>query len=333
MTKTNQDDLDWLLGNERLKKNAVRHLVVNHEIPKYIFGYSPLAAESAKNFILSKSFPSYNNQILHKEQTLLSREVGFIRQRLDLVSKVNIFDVAETTGNSSLPFIFELLEHDLMGKYIPITPNKAVNETAINTLKKLVKEVLLPDFETDVISADAEVNSFKSLVLDSVDKSMSSNDYINLFLLTGSRLGNSDNPRRMLQNIYDSMCEGDCLAILQGLYRSGSQDDIISDYNSIVQNDNVLMLQKSLGHAINPGAEFEVFWDDGEIPGLVFGIKSSSQNNILEAELKDGEMITLFRSSRFRELMLREIIIEAGFHIIDIAYDRNMDHGLFFVEK
>ncbi len=335
MPTTNRDniDLDWLLRNERLKKNAVRHLMVDHEVPKYVFGYSPLAAESAKNFILSKSFPSHDNQILHNELTLLSREVSFIRQRLDLVSRVNIFDVAETTGNSSLSFIFELLEHDLMGKYIPITPNTDVNDIAIDTLKKLVKGMLLPDFETDSIIADAEINSFKSLVLDAVDKSMNINDYINLFLLTGSRLGNSDNPRRMLQNIYDSMCEGDCLVILQGLHRLGSEDAVVSDYNSILRRDNVLMLQKSIGQSISTGADFEVFWDDAEIPGIVLGIKASSQANSLEADLKEGQMIALFRSSRFREMMLREIILEAGFHIVDIAYDRNMDHGLFFLEK
>ena len=326
-------DLGWLLGNSRLKKNVSRSLVENHEIPKYVFGYSPMAAESAKNFILSKSFPSYNNQILHKEQTLLSREVSFIRQRLDLVSKVNIFDVSETSGNSSLPFIFELLEFDMMGKYVPVTPNREVNQIAINTLKKLVKEVLLPDFATEAVLADAEVGSFKSLVMDTVDKTIPINDYINLFLLTGSRLGNSHEPQKMLLNIYNSMNEGDCLAVLQGLFRSGSEDSIVSDYSSIVTNGNVLMSQKSVGQLINPDAKFEIFWDDRDIPGIVFGVKSNDNNNLLEADLPNDKMITLMRSSRFREMMLREMILKAGFNIIDIAYDKHMDHGLFFLEK
>jgi hypothetical protein len=335
MSTTNPEklNLSWLLDNNRLKKSVVRNLVQNQEVPKYVFGYSPMAAQSAKNFILSKSFPSYTNQILHKEQTLLSREVSFIRQRLDLVSKVNIFDVSETSGNSSLPFIFELLEYDMMGKYTPVTPNQEVNQIAIDTLKRLVKEVLLPDFETESILADAEISSFKSLVMDTVDKTIPINDYINLFLLTGSRLGNSHEPQKMLQNIYDSMNEGDCLAILQGLYRSGSEDTIVSDYSSIISNDDVLMSQKLVGQLINPEAKFEVFWDDQDVPGVIFGVRSSSAENLFEANLKENQTITLMRSSRFREMMLRDIILKSGFNIIDIAYDKNMDHGLFFLEK
>lgn len=330
--KNTQTKLDWINNNPRIKKSISYHLNNGSEIPQMVFGYSPVAAEEAANFISTKMLPSDINSIVYKEKGLLSREVNFIRQRLDRVSKINFYDVAETSGDSSLPFIYELIEADLLYKYIPVTPNKEVNDLAIEKVGDFVTQAMLGKIKYDSILADSEVVDFKTQVID-ISKEMQIDNFLNLFVLSGSRLGNSHNPERMLQNIYSSMNEGDYLAVVQGLYRQGIEDLIVSDYQSIVDQEGNLMMQKIIAEELNPGGEHHVFWEDSINPGVRFGTKVQKNENGLGKDLADGQYVNLFKSNRFKETELREMILKTGFSFVDIAYDKNMDHGLFFLEK
>ena len=328
----NKTKLDWINNNPRIKKSISYHLSSGSEIPQMIFGHSPVAAEEAANFITTKMLPSDINSIVYKEKGLLSREVSFIRQRLDRVSKINLFDVAETSGDSSLPFIYELIENDLLYKYVPVTPNKDVNDLAIEKVKDFVTQAMLGKINYDSILADTETVDFKTQVIN-MSKEMEVNDFLNLFVLSGSRLGNSHKPERMLHNIYASMDEGDYLAIVQGLYRQGIEDLIVSDYQNIVDQEGSLMMQKIIAEELNPGGEHKVFWEDSANPGIRFGTNVQNSSSDIAKDLAQGQYINLFRSNRFKEVKLRDMILKAGFSFVDIAYDKNMDHGLFFLEK
>jgi len=92
-----ENKFDWIKKNSRLEHLLNYNLNRISEIPHFVYGYAPTAATSISEFVSSKMMPSSENFILHKEKGLLSREAGFIRQRLDQVSKINIFDISETS--------------------------------------------------------------------------------------------------------------------------------------------------------------------------------------------------------------------------------------------
>jgi hypothetical protein len=323
-------DTNWM--NSNISTFIENYIFKHNEIPVHMYWYSPQMTNIWQNSYQKRIFPGGHNQILYKEKGLLCREVPFIRQRLEYFSKVNIFDVAETMGDSSLPMIFELLESENMGKYVPVTPSSSANQVAINVLKRFVANSGLKDLNTDSIVADIEIADFKeelNQVIDRHDK-----DQINLFTLMNSRLGNSLDPERMLKNLYKSMNEGDYLAILQGLYRSGTENLLVADYKNLYDNWETPNIDPGLMDMLAPSFRIQTYWDETEkFKGIKSKVFIDKPTTINQLEIQAEQSIIMFRSQRFVEDNLRKIITNSGFSLVDIAYDKDMDNGLFFLQK
>lgn len=317
----------WLTPN--LLNQVAYNLHYHREIPDWIGYYTPAIVDVLSSFQMKKMIPHEGNQILYREKGLLTRGVASIARRTNS-HKINLFDIAETTGESILPLIYDLIEEDLLYQYIPVTCSYALNEVAIERLTLFCLNARLPVLKHDAIVAEPEISDFRPLVIDSILDSPDTTH--NVFLLNNSRLGNSLEPIKMLSNIYRSMDQGDNLMIVQGIYRSGVEATLLADYRSMFSDPVYMQNDIEMAAQISQETDFQVTWDS-TISGVKLSFKTVADTKFAGVDLTSGEEITLFRSVRFQENTLRQMFREVGFKILDIAYDDEMDNALFFLEK
>jgi hypothetical protein len=322
---------NWV--NVNLANQIARNIHQKSEFPDIVTFYSPDVAQSMSNSMEWEILPSDENRLLHSSKGLLSRDAEFIYKRLDRFSKVNLIDMAETTGDSSLPLILELIQGEKMSKYIPATPNQTINDLAIRRLRLFAINIRSSLKSSESIIADLEVSDFKTLALDAL-RSDEMEDTGNLFIMMNSRLGNSPNPQLMLKNVYNTMSQGDFFVLLQGIYRSGSEDILASDYGNLYTTPGSFIVAKSILTQFNPEPEYISYWEDSDkFMGVKVKVKVAQDISIAGAEIATNQEIDVFTSHRFDESRLKNMLKTTGFKIIDVAYDETMDHGLFFMEK
>jgi hypothetical protein len=213
--------------------------------------------------------------------------------------------------------------------YVPVTQNRHLNDSVINKLKLFMMSLGLSNFKTDSIIANLDLQTFTTRPVNK-GKSSRNLEVSNLFLLTNSTLGNFINPERVLTNIYRSMENGDSLVIVQGLYRPGSEDQLVDDYRNLMPSLKPFI---DVGHSINADAEIYTSWEDKDFTGVKMVFRMDEETEFAGVTLKEKQKITLFRSTRFKEWELKKLFIRIGFKIISIAYDEYMDNGLFFLRK
>jgi uncharacterized SAM-dependent methyltransferase len=260
--------------------------------------------------------------------SLLQQEIDLIYQRIDGYDHFNIFDLGVTNGISTLPFVLELLQEDRLKGYIPVTGNISMNEHAINNLRAFTLMSMLPGFETSHIVKEPETTSFREDIL-AVEGDRSTT--ANLFLLMNSGLGNYINPSATLKNIYDSMGNGDHLAVIQGVYKSGSEDLLVADYLNIF---DYMRDTKGIALMLNPDAQFNVFWDDQiDQKGIKIDFNIDEPVEFGQTSFETGDNITILRSRRFTSYELEEMFKSVGFRVVTISYDNTANSALFLVAK
>lgn len=298
-------------------------------VPRGLLQHS-IDQASYDDFHLLKMLPD-GHQITYHEKGLLCREVSFIKNRINLFQhqKINVFDLWDTNGETTLPFISDLIESNALGKYVPITANGVMNQHAIQNLRKFSLLAGYPNFKYDQITVDIEQQSFRPLIREVVREE--EGDFANLFLLMESCLGNFVNPGLVLKNIFDSMERGDYLAILQGIHNPGNEDRLVYDYRHL---STVMADTHFISGLLNPNYNLIVDWDDQpSLHGLKMTIKIDQPVTIASVTLATDDIIEVFRSSRHEDNNLRKIFREVGFQLVDVAYDESMDHALYFCSK
>jgi Histidine-specific methyltransferase, SAM-dependent len=312
-----------------IKTALLSDLYKTREISDNYSYYSPSIAISLNEFEADKSVAPL---IIRKEKGLQADLLDYITRMLDY-NKYVLFDLAETNGLSSLPFVHQLLiEEDRLARYVPVTPNPLLNRFAISNLEQYISTVRLPEkrsLQSEYVNVDLELYNFADEAL-YIEKQVQEEDTGSLFLLLNSRLGNSTNPRRMLKNIYDSMSSNQYLIVLQRIYRDNIEDMIVSDYRRVL-NDAVLGIEE-IAPLLSPDFNTFVRWDE-QISGVKVGITSNTDSQFEEVSIKRHEEITFFRSVSFLEEELRNLFKTTGFTIRHIVYDDCMDHGLFLLRK
>lgn len=302
-----------------------------NEIPRTIYQASP-NTNSFEAFHLEKTLPSKLNTLLYKEKGLLSREVSFISQRLSSATKVNVFDLYDATfEGSAMPFILELIEDEQLGKYIPVTPCVVMNDYAIKKMEAAIINYDLPPSSSDSILIDVEYDDFRSHIrtVISNDDGTIDQGQVNLFIIMSSNLGNFIDPSVALKNIFNSMGTGDYLAILQGIYKAGSEDALVRDYSNIAYTMEDTM---HVSNTLSGGEGVKVIWDEID-RAVKFKIKLDRPMSMGKVELDQGREITTFRTSRYQDNELRKTFMDIGYKIVDTAYDESMNNGLYFLEK
>jgi uncharacterized SAM-dependent methyltransferase len=319
-----QQSIPWLTPN--LVHSANHTLSTLKELPRRIPEFAP---------DLSNLDESYNNKILpdiskvtSSEMSLLQQEIEIIYRRIEGYQNFNVFDVGFTNGISTLPFILELLQQNQLNQYIPVTGNPQMNKHAITNLKAFSLMSVLPNFKTSSILHEPEMSSFRDeVVAVQGDREKTAN----LFVIMSSVLGNYINPQQILKNVYDSMGTGDYIAVVQGVYKTGSEDLLIADYTHML---TFMRDTQDIARVMNPDAQFKVFWDDQpDHQGIKISFNIDEPVLFGQSQFDTGEEITLMRSRRFTTHELEKLFTDTGFHTVSISFDSTENSALFFASK
>ena len=311
-------------------KLIATHLAIHSEIPDFLYWYSDKIVESFGAFSEKRLVPTDSNSHIFNEKGLFSREISPLRTRLDRFTKINVFEISEVIADTCLPLIFELAENRKLGYYVPVSGQAKLNEMARDRILDLNEQCNFK-IQSQIITVEPELFSFKAQINDVVRNQ--NTNFANLFVLAGSRLGNSINPKQYLKNIYDSMSEGDYFSILQAIYSPGNEADIVLDYEEIMIDQSNSGLDDLLDETVFPSKKMYFKWDEEKVNGVRVYSKADKDGEIFGTEIKEGQEITRFRSTRFPEMVLRKMFKEIGFKIIDISFDEHENYALFFLEK
>jgi uncharacterized SAM-dependent methyltransferase len=318
--------------------NKIGPFLANHqEIPDLFGYYSPEIVSDYQNVYLKKMVPSDNNNIIHQELDLLDSGVESVKIRLNSYDNVNIFDLASTTGDSTLPLIFELLEQEKNVKYIPITANKLLNDFAQKNVLEFSQQPQKNKLETADIRCELEFHDCRSEVLD-ILKDVDNYTNANLFLLLDSRLGNSLSPFNFLTNIHKSMGQGDYLVLIQSIFRSGTEDMLVADFNNLASQTDSFRPTKDFSKMFSQDpSSTSMIWVEGksklEVGSIQCKVKVDSDKTVFGVDFSAGDDVGIFRSSRFERYNLEKMIRSTGFKIMEISFDSNDDNALFFLKK
>lgn len=319
-----QQQLPWLTPT--IVTSAAHMLSVQKELPRRIPEFAPDISNLDESYN-TKILPDLS-QIISSEMSLLQQEIEIIYQRVSGYENFNVYDLCVTNGISTLPFILELLQRDQLKKYIPVTGNPHMNTHAINNLRAFTLMSTLPPFEAQSILHEPEFGNFRDQVI-SVQGDRETT--ANLFILMSSVLGNYVHSQALLKNIYDSMGKGDYLAVIQGVFKSGSEDLLVADYTNLLTH---MRDTQDIARVLNPDAQFKTYWDDRENQtGVKIAITIDEPVLFGQAQFDSGDEITIFRSRRFTSVELENMFHAVGFQTISISFDSTANSALYFVTK
>ena len=307
-------------------KLIANHIASKSEIPDFLYWYSDKIVESFGDFSEKRIVPSDSNSYIFNEKGLLSREISPLKTRLDRFTKINVFEISEVIADTCLPLIFDLAQSRKLGYYVPVSGQSKLNELARDRILSLNEQCNFK-IESQIITVEPELFSFKAQVNDVVRHQKT--NFANLFVLAGSRLGNSISPQKYLKNIFDSMTEGDYFAVIQAIYNPGNEMGIVDDYEEIMTGQSNSGLDDVLDEAVFPSKNMYFEWDEEKVTGVRVYSKADKDGEIFGAQIKEGQEITRFRSSRFPEMVLRKMFKEIGFKIIDISFDEHENYAMF----
>jgi hypothetical protein len=325
-----------ILLPEKVINQSLYSFYDNLELPDWIHYYHPNAAKGVAGFHEKKMIPSSQNTIFYKENALLLDQAEYLVQRLSHYDRVNIYEIFEVSGISSLPFTVNLLETGQLHKYIPVTVTNLHNQHAIAKFKE--STLSLPQaskVKYDSLQLNIETSSFNSLVVEITSQDEQAKlRSANVFLLMNSYLGNSLYPQRILKHLYESMLEGDYLVIAQGIYTNNIEDQLVHNYSNIFAKEGMMVSEKELAKKFSSNPKLDVIWDDSEDnPGVRLAVKVEKDTQFFGIDVAEGSVVKLFRSQRFIEHNLKKMIQSVGFRLVNVTYGDDMDNGLYFAVK
>jgi hypothetical protein len=302
------------------------------EIPDSIHSYHPQALTDLKNEnkYLAQASNFGEKFLLAQKSSLISREAGYIANRLKRYQKINFINLHQYGLKDSLDLITPLLEQGRLAKYIMAGLLDTINQEWISIAKTHASNYNI-NLEAHSIQANFDMHNYLSKIRSLIDVN---EDHTNLFFLGESALGNYLNPARMLKNICDSMNCGDYLAISQDVYKPNSESFWIGNYiNFLTPKDN-FTVSKKFANDLSQDCPIDVVWEEKNgFRGVKFRIEIQEPVRFAGVNLKEKQQVDILRCTRFTERELKKMALSLDFRIIQIIYGDSMDTALLILEK
>ena len=302
------------------------------EIPDSIHSYHPQVVATLKNEnkYLAQACNPEQKFLLTEKSSLISREAGYIANRLKRYQKINFVNLHPYGLKDSLDLINPLLEQGRLAKYIMAGQSDTINREWIS-IAKIYASNYNTDLQADSIEANFDMHSYHSKIhsLTAV-----SEDSTNLFFLGESALGNYLNPARMLRNICDSMNCGDYLVVSQDIHKPNTESFWIGNFiNFLTPKDN-FMVSKKFADDLSQDCPIDVIWEEkNDFRGVKFRVEIQEPLRFAGVDLKEKQKVDILRYTMFSERELKKMALSLDFKIIQIIYGDSMDTALFILEK
>jgi len=299
----------------------------NLEIPAWIYYYHPSFYDDL--LLLDDLKSDVDKNILFSEsRKLLLQESIFVSYRLRKFSKINFFDLYEAGLTTSLKFTVPFLEEGRLNKYIMASSSESGNQKGLSAFKSFI---FSKGFQSESSSFLANFN-LQNHLADVVSLAPTDKDTVNLFFLGESVLGNHLRPQAMLKNIYNSMLSGDFLIISQDIYRDSREDLWVADYlNCLAESFSI---SKELANTLSQGYPLKAVWEDKQgFRGVKIKTQIQKPVSFAGVDLKEGQIVDLFRSTRFLEAEIISMLTKLNFKMIEVVYGNDMNTAMFVVQK
>jgi len=280
-------------------------------------------------YLLEASEPE-EKFLLTKKMGLVSKEAGYIANRLKRFAKINFINLHQIGLNESLGLITPLLEQGRLGRYIMAGESDMVNDQWANSAQIHASRYDIK-LDTKCLKTNFDIYSYQSALssLAPVDQ-----DTANLFFLGESTLGTYLSPARILKNIYDSMHCGDYLVISQDLYRPGTEHFWVGNYINYMAPQKNFTVAKEFADDLSRDCPIEVTWEEKNgFRGVKFRVEIQEPIRFANVDLQEKQKVDFFRCTRFTELELKKMIFKLDFRIVQILYGDNMDNALFVLQR
>ena len=302
-----------------------------NQIPDYIGYYSPLIVEGLPAINEHKLLPSHNNHILYLEKELLYNAADRIALRFKNYSKINLIAVSELSIEFTAPLLYEFAKTNSLTAYTTVNPNSLLNKFNIGQVGEYLKNLNFENIALESIQIEPELESF-NLEVQNIKKDLGIET--NLFILPGSRLGNSPDPERMLKKITKSMLPGDHLIVLQGILNEHNKELLLNDYQKVLLEEVYRKNDDDIISRITNDFVKSVRWFNDEIyQGVELVIKINQDTEFEGLKIAKDTEISIFRSIRFENKQLEKLITDQNLSMVNISYDEAKNFGLFIAKK
>lgn len=320
---------DWF--NQDLAQQTIHYIKTIKQIPDYIGYYSPLIIEGLPSINEHKLLPSKSNHILHLEKELLHTAADRIALRFQNYSKINLVAISEVSIEFAAPLLYEFAKTSSLSAYTSVTPNNLLNDFNINQVNNYLADFNFENIQLKKILCESELESCK-LEISNLKKDLDTET--NIFLLLGSRLGNSPDPQRMLKNITKSMLPGDHLIVLQGILNEHNKELLLNDYQKVLLEEVYKKNDDDIISRITKDYVKSVRWFNEEpFQGIELVIRLEKDEYFQSIKISKDEEIAIFRSIRFEANILEKMITSLNLSMANISYDEDENFGLYIAKK
>jgi|GEM_PF-6627048 len=319
---------DWLTAAQRA--GLSQYLASGVGIPDFFTNFSEVGIKSSVNVLQNSIIATSYNRSNFNAWDLVTQEASILRERFKEVENIHLFEVAEAIQGATFPLALEFFEHGNLSSYTTISSGLYANQSVINSLKQSLIPQTKP-ISYNHFEVECEWQSFEGAVQTTLDRNEPG---LPIFLLINSRLGNSPNPRQLLKNIYDSMPYGAYLVLGQTLQKNLNEDDVVRDYQNMVDRNDCFMGNKEVSNLISPDSKIRIKWNEKDLyPEAVAVIQNQAPVFVEGVLLQENQEISLFSSKRFVLSQIISMFEELDFQIVDLVLGYKQPSSLFLLKK
>lgn len=329
---TFQQSPAWL--TQDLTQKTAHYIQKYGEIPKSIKMYAD-NWKTDNDCHIYQMWPEKATQLLYKAKEAMIDFSNLAPKIFEHYEKVNVLDLYHTNGYSALPLVITLLEHNRLGKYIPVTATQGMAENAINSIYQTImlsqSAPMRNLFKHSYIKSDIETQEFKDYVKTAIEdeSGTTSQRQLNVYLLGENSLGNALNPEFFLKTIYNSMKTDEKLLLTQAIYRPGVEDTLINDYYKLLP---YMTKTLEVAYALSPQHSCNIVFDE-QINGIGVDIVNQKPSQFGNITLFENQTIRIFRSMRFKIENLHTMFTRVGFKVNHIMFDDLQDNAVILLSK
>ena len=283
----------------------------------------------ANKYLIEGSEPQ-EKFLLTKKMSLISKEAGYIANRLKRFAKINFINLHDYGLNESLSLITPLLEQGRLSKYVMASQSEMINDQWANSARIHASRYDIK-LDTKCLKTNFDIYGYQSALssLAPVDQ-----DGTNLFFMGQSSLGSYLEPARILKNTWRSMHCGDYLVISQDLYNPGTEKFWVGNYINFIAPEKNFAVTKEFADDLSRDCPIEVIWEEkNAFRGIKFRVEIQEPLRFANVDLQEKQKVDIFRCTRFTELELKKMFFKLDFRIVQILYGDNMDNALFVLQR
>ncbi|MCJ7635256.1 L-histidine N(alpha)-methyltransferase [Candidatus Bathyarchaeota archaeon] len=152
-----------------------------------------------------------------------------------------------------------------------------------------------------------------------------------LVTMTGLTLGNPDDPLQVLKNLRNSCVFDDILVLGVALMYECDSEIFIREYTNDIFKAAALEPLKMAGINIEEG-DFHLHFSkamNAVIAEFICGTDITIEYKGEKIRFSRGESIHCFTSRRFADIEMKKLLHEAGWGLLNIAYDEGKTHAVY----